>query len=486
MSTLYEYKEKLHGKLYIDEKVIGSCVPFTSERRVFVVTCHHVVFNDESKASEKIDNIILKVNGQSFFSPTVISDANESSQSDVLILEFSKGESQIDFASITLHMGIDIGLLKQYKSEIITSHPNEDSIARVPLCDDLRANGVHYIEGSVAKDAFHHMNKGRGGAQEYSGISGSGIFTLNENGITLVGILGKLPRNSIEQPIVLSRLDSVEQYIPKNIIFQTDEAMPTAELKDVCFVHYTPRSEKYYCTRECDKEFSDNVLGNISIWLHGSSGTGKTALVARNLSSQDVKHIACDLEPITIRSCDDIFQGIVDDITQYVDESSPPAKFDVKSMCQFLIDCNLDDNTVVTIDEMSCSSPEIIEEFCKSIINLVRRYQKQQHTKKIVFVVSSIFHPKKHGCNLGKLMESFDFVCTEEWDSSIERLFDIQNTALGSKICSEGKKVLLDNCDSLPRLLTMLVHKVYRKGEFSIECISDTTARVIREYSEYE
>ncbi len=91
----------------------------------------------------------------------------------------------------------------------------------------------------------------------------------------------------------------------------------------------------------------------------------------------------------------------------------------------------------------------------------------------------------QHGCHPGKLMESFQFVCSTDWTGDIEKLFDIQNTALGNMICKEGKHVILESCKYLPRLLTLIVQRVYRNKNFSIESVASVTERVNKEYQEY-
>ncbi|MBB1466728.1 ATP-binding protein [Vibrio sp. SG41-7] len=289
----------------------------------------------------------------------------------------------------------------------------------------------------------------------------------------------------------MKRIDSVKDYFPESqplskLIAPVVEILPVAQIKNVCFVNYTESSKDYYCDRPCDTEFNANIADNMSIWLHGESGTGKTALVARNLSLANVKHLSCSLEPVTIDSCESIFRGLIEDIAEYVKINDIPKELSIKNMSNFLLNCQFDDNTVITIDEMSCSNSAIIEEFCQKIMRLVSYYQKSEPSKNIVFVISSIFHPKQHGCHPGKLMESFQFVCSTDWGGDIEKLFEIQNTALGNMICEEGKCIMLKSCKNLPRLLTLIMQRVYRGKNFSIESVTSVTERVNREYQEYE
>lgn len=495
LSINFDNLESLHGKIYDDRLCIGTCVPFISQGKIYGLTCHHVFFDKNStEYNKELNNINIEIGVLTYSLVEIITEHNSSKCSDVIVLELrcNTEEELSKFPNLVLLNQVDEKDIKNKNHAIVVSHPRESAIVEVEVNKHFKSADTHSIESSVEKGTFFNLSKSRGGAKEFAGISGSGLFISIEGNLYLVGLLSKLPESSIIEKIVVKRLDSLRSIFPESQQFSNTIAPSSfvkkqeiPQLKDVCFVHYTERSHEFYCERECDSEFNANINESMSIWLHGESGTGKTALVSRNLAQQDVKHIACDLEPITIDSCESIFRGMVDDITQYVDNINPPEQLDVKSICQFLIDCQLDDNTVVTIDEMSCSNALIIEEFCKKIISLVRRYQKLEENKNIIFVVSSIFHPIQHGCNRGKLIESFDFVCSGSWDGDIEKLFNIQNTALGGKICQDGKNIILESCSNIPRLLTKLVQKVYRSKEFSIKSVTDITERVISEYKEY-
>ncbi|HHC7143921.1 ATP-binding protein [Vibrio parahaemolyticus] len=496
MSVLYNNQEKLHGKIYQHGKCIGSCVPFISQERVFAITCHHVLFEENGTADQlSLENLTITVNSKNYPLLQIVTAHDVSSESDVLLVElFIASTDELEgFADIILSTGVDAERILQQNHGLIVCHPNEKQIAKVLLDSQARDCGQFNIESTVKKGTFYNLGKARGGAKEYAGISGSGLFMANGKKTYLLALLAKLPDGSITETVILKRLDSIATMFAESQLFLdiVDSASeppgkPETPLKDVCFVNYTERSKDYYCHRDCDAEFNANLDDSMNTWLHGESGTGKTALVARNIMQRNVNHIACDLEPITIDSCDSIFRGMIDDITKFIDIDETPDSLDVKSISQFLQKCQFKDNTVITIDEMSCSCPDIIDQFCQKTMNLVRQYQKLEPEKNIIFVISSIFDPKNHGCNRGKLMESFELICSNDWSNDIENLLDIQNDALGNMICENGKHVILQNCDNLPRLLTKMVQKIYRSKDFSLESINLVVERVISEYKEHE
>ena len=496
MSIIYENQEKLHGKVFYNEKCIGSCVPYISQGHVFALTCHHVFFEKNNKAEELIlANIKIKVNSRDYPALKVITEHSASLKSDILIIDLGtfRQDDLTLFADVILSTEVDTDGIRQQEHAIIVCPPNENHISYVKLAPHVRSIGDFNIESSVPKGTFFNQSKTRGGAKEYAGISGSGLFMSINSKIYLLGLLAELPNNSITEPVVIKRLDSLKAHFNESQSFSEITKSSSKQsiklpalLKNVCFVNFTERSKNYYHERACDKDFITNIEHGLNTWLHGGSGTGKTALIARNMNTSNINHIACDLEPVTIDSCDSILRGMLDDISMYFDSIEVPKTLDVRSICNYLQTCELQSNTIITIDEMSCSCPIIIDEFCQKIMSLVRQYQKVESNKNIVFVISSIFHPKEHGCNPGKLMQSFEIISSNNWATDIEKLYELQNMALGNMICSGGKLLILDNCRSLPRLLTKLVQQIYRSGQFSVESVNNIVEKVINEYKEYE
>ncbi|ELI0637186.1 ATP-binding protein [Vibrio harveyi] len=496
MSVLYNNKEKLHGKIYQYEKCIGSCVPFVHQERAYAITCHHVLFGGKETTDQlALENLTVTINSINYPLLRIVTAHEVSSKCDVLIVELtvSSSDKLKGFVDIVLSTKVDAEHILKHNHGLIVCHPNENQIAKVLLNSQARDCGEYDIESTVEKGTFYNLGKARGGAKEYAGISGSGLFMSIGEKTYLLALLSKLPDGSITETVVLKRLDSIATMFGESKLFfdiveltREPTGKAKAPLKDVCFVNYTERSKDYYYPRSCDSEFNANLDDSMNTWLHGESGSGKTALVARNLMQRNVHHIACDLEPITIDSCDSIFRGMIDDITQFTDIDETPDNLDVKSISQFLQKCQFKDNTVITIDEMSCTRPDIIEQFCQKAMLLVRHYQKLEPDKNIVFVISSIFDPKVHGCHRGKLIESFDIICSNNWSNDIENLLDVQNDALGNMICENGKQIILKNCDNLPRLLTKMVQRVYRSKDFSVESITLVVERVISEYKEHE
>jgi len=491
--TLFENREKLHGKIYSDGVCLGSCVPFRHLNRVFVLTCFHVfskLWQDAKAANfQEITVVILK---HEFRKLELCSEFHSSSVSDILALELLDHETFDESALLDFNfiVGLNTNDVRDKKLSLVTCHPREHQIASVALDSSVEVSSQNEISGTVPKGTFFNSARGRGGALEYAGVSGSGLFIEFNSEIHLIGLLSKIPVSSINEYVSSKCLDSLKESALSSkccsLSPNEEKPPPLGLLRDVCFLHYTDRSYQYYYERHCDSTFNNALASYENIWVYGSSGTGKTALIARNIKSQDAKHIACDLEPIVIKSIQCIFQGIVDEIAANISNVSPPSVQNVNNLRIFLQQCNLPPNTIISIDEMSCDNAEIIAEFCHQVVSLVRQYQKLSIEKSLTFVVSSIFHPGKHVSNKGKFLQSFETISTDQWDGHIEELFNLQNEALGNKICDSGKQVVLQNCECQPRLLSRLVEKIYKSGQFCNQSITKLVLLAKQEHSEYE
>lgn len=488
MSGLKANRHKLHGKICRDGKVIGSGVPFISNDMYCVVTCHHVLYEEhhtETDSSTGVQDITFKVNSTEFNATRIVTEFNESKASDVLIIQLDSINEPVLHDALHLANQVEVDNLSNYQPEIVTSHPDELTIANVALAGHIVTCQEGNIESSVEKNSFFNETKGRGGAKEYKGVSGSGLFIEVDGQIILVGLLAKLPICSIEEQVVIKRLDSVHKYIPDSLSFQEIVApLAPVDITDVCFLNYTEASRRYYYVRNRDKHFQKSVSGVRNTWLYGDSGTGKTAMVLRNLQELDIDHIYCDLQPVTIKSSDSIFRAVIEEVASKQEIYDTPDNLDIKSMSQFLIDCHFRSKLVIIIDEMSCSSDSIIEDFCQNVLTLVSYYQKQSGQKNITFVISSIFNPKEQKCDIKKSVRSFTFICSTGWAEHIEGLFDLQNLALGSRICDRGREIVLSRCNENPRILSNIVEDVYNSEEFTPKSISETTKRVVEKYSE--
>ncbi len=102
------------------------------------------------------------------------------------------------------------------------------------------------------------------------------------------------------------KIDEIHKaVIPKKSIIPV-EVNP----KNILFNNYSIKNEPFYLERKVDKEFM-NVISINNIWLYGKSGSGKTALVNRNLLCNNIEYCFCDLSPINVNSSNDVLEEIL-------------------------------------------------------------------------------------------------------------------------------------------------------------------------------
>lgn len=496
MNIITSHADMLNGAIYLNDEYLGSCIPFRYRQKdwYLAVTCAHVIFGDNfTKKIDDINNLIVKTNGYQFTVCEIISNEDIAKKSDVILLRITTNEVVPDnqFIELNVCSNIDENILS-YEHALIISSKKDRIVSSVNLKAFNKHIDSYSYEAEVDKLIFFDINNGIYGAKAFKGVSGSGLFITKNNTIFLAGLLSQIPTSAISAPIRLQKVDLIIDSLPE---FDENNALslmsppkdkPDANLKEVCFNNFTMKSNDFYLTRECDNIFNYNIKNGLNIWVHGISGTGKTAILMRNLMLSGTKYIYCDLEPVVINNARDIWQGVVDDISFKQDIDYDSDIKDVRALCQYLLKCELEANTVLIIDEMSCDDINIIDEFCNSAVKLVQYYTKQSNQKNIIFIVSSIFSPHKHKCNKGKFFESFEILCSNDWVGEIDKLFDIQNSALGDRICYNGKKIILENCHNLPRLLTKTMARIYRVKKFDIESIAVISKNITEEYKMYD
>ncbi|MCD9548769.1 AAA family ATPase [Photobacterium carnosum] len=494
MSIISEKSDYLIGGLYLNDEYLGSCIPFLSNKNFYIITCGHVIYGDNfDKSTKPTDRIEIITTKYKYKCLSILTDIDFAKKNDISIITIDKSSTDFDINNF-----IELNICSEINNEILNYehglvlHPVKDETTSTIKLSNFNKDleDISY-QVDVDKSIFHNLYNGTYGAKEFKGVSGSGLFVSHNNMIFIAGILSSIPKNKLTCPLILQKPDSISSILSDIGVFNFSQIRDLSYIKsqsllplpkNVFFIDYTIKSKDYYKERSCDLEFSDNLSFDQNTWIYGRSGTGKTALLKRNLINLNCDYIYCDLSPVSIISKDNLWQGIVEDIGSYLDVQYDENDLTVKSLYNFLSKCKLTNNTVIAIDEMSCNDPTIIREFCNEIINLVRYYSKKEPDKVVIFVISSIFSPKNQNFDKGKVLESFEFVCSDNWESSIGDLFDIQNKALNIGICSLGKQEIISICDNVPRLLTLLMKKINQKQCNEISSIKTVIEKVMADY----
>jgi hypothetical protein len=494
VSLILDNRERLVGKIYKGEEYLGSCIPCTIKGVPYVITCGHVIYGDNfDKVVNESDTFDIKTTSSIFRSLSIITTFEKSKASDVIVLKLDSSADDFDIESlIELKLCTSVDeLIIPFKPHLVLVPELEGIVSAILIKTFLDSPDDCTYRVEVKKDTFHNIGKGTCDAKEYKGVSGSGIFISYQDNIYLSGVLSQIPKSSVSRPLVFQRPELLQHsfafesyYTIGTTVTIENPLVPLPHSDLVFFTNYTMKSKDFYNERECDREFNECIARSENIWLYGESGVGKTALINRNLLIGNYNSIICDFEAVTILVIEDIWQTLVDAISQSLGIASFAGTLNVKAISDYLTNANLENSTIIVIDEMSCDDSSVITRFCNDTLGLVRTYSKNNENKKIAFIISSIFSPKKYPINIPKLIQSFELLCANEWGRSLEDLFDIQNNALNIGICSDGKKLIIELCDNSPRVLTRVVMKVHRNGAFDMDSILKISQKTILEYNE--
>jgi hypothetical protein len=226
----------------------------------------------------------------------------------------------------------------------------------------------------------------------------------------------------------------------------------------VLFNNYNNEVEDYYAERTQDITFNETLLIN-NIWLSGESGKGKTALINRNLSKSCIEYIYCDLSPITIIHENDILEEIICTLEENFNlERDSKEKNLIKNIVKLLINAKKE-NIVIVIDELSCNDYNLLEKIATSFLSLVTHYNSKNSNTDLKFIVSTKIKPEKLIKDKSKASEYFQYICCDNWDVYLERLFDTLVNALNLELSVKDKEFILKGANKSPRILKNIIRK---------------------------
>ncbi len=271
------------------------------------------------------------------------------------------------------------------------------------------------------------------------------------------------------------KLDEIHKKLVPKPISLPKEVKPNT----VLFNNYTEKSEPYYLERESDNQFKESLEIN-NIWLFGLSGTGKTALINRNLIQKNIEYCYCDLSPITITQPDDVLDEILVTIEdKFSLERNPDEPNILKQISQILCKEGAN-NTVIVIDELSVSDEIILKKIADNFIQLVTYYSNQSDNDVLKFVVSTISHPKSIIKNRSKASGHFQYLCCDSWNDYSTQLFDILAKALNLEL-EHSKSSIIEASKNSPRVLKNIFKKIVIYQDSSKDSVAKAIKLTIQE-----
>lgn len=305
-------------------------------------------------------------------------------------------------------------------------------------------------------------------------------FISLKNGSELIELLKKHELyNLIFEIDNAKKIDDIHKaLIPKKLELPKD-----VNPQIVLFNNYSTKSEIYYLERNIDSQFINSLNLN-NLWVFGNSGFGKTALLNRNLTKNDIEYCYCDLSPISIKNSNDVLEEILCRIEDKFDvERNNSEKNIIKQITQIL--CNVGAKKItIVIDELSVNENSILRDIANDLLNLVTHFCNKSEQEDMKFVVSTISNPKDIIENKSKATEHFQYLNCDDWSNDIDKLFEILNVSLDLNFSVEIKSKILTASQNSPRILKSIFRKILSMTDLSNETIEKaikiTTSELVK------
>jgi hypothetical protein len=247
----------------------------------------------------------------------------------------------------------------------------------------------------------------------------------------------------------------------------------------ILFNNYSKKCEPFYLERTLDIEFISHLQYN-NLWIYGNSGLGKTALINRNLTNNNIEYCYCDLSPITITCSDDVLDEILFKIEEkFSIERNNEEKNKIKQIVQILcISCKKE--IVIVIDELSISDNTLFKKTSNDLISLVTFFSNSFEAGTLKFIISTINDPKSMIENKSKASSHFQYLNCNGW-SDIDKLFDILNQSLNLNLSNELKIDIINHSEQSPRTLKSIFRKIISLNSSSSDTVKSAITLTISE-----
>lgn len=249
--------------------------------------------------------------------------------------------------------------------------------------------------------------------------------------------------------------------------------------KLVLFNNYSKKSESYYLGRVCDNDFI-NHLELSNVWIFGKSGAGKTALVNRNLIQQDIIYYFCDLSPVSIEKSNDVLEEILSTLEDELGVYRQANQANIIKQISNMLCKVPTPKIVIVIDELSIPSKSIVTDVVNDLTRLVTHFTNKSDNDSLKFVISTIDEPSNFLINKSKASAFFEYICCDDWNNTIECLYDVISSALDIHL-PNSRKDILDNCQNSPRILKNIFRKIVLSEDKSEQTVLGLIEKTLKE-----
>ncbi len=312
------------------------------------------------------------------------------------------------------------------------------------------------------------------------GWSGSGLFKVDNQKLYLIGILVSLTdKDHTYKTIHCIPIDICYELIRENDLGEF-KINVNKDAKVVLFNNYREECEEYYCERDEDKIFISHLQVN-NIWIFGKSGKGKTTLINRNLLHNKIEYLFCDMSPITIKSENDVLEDILSTIEDKFDITRNPNQKNIIKSIVSLLNSLENKQIVIVIDEMSIADQTVLKEVASSFLMLVTHYVNKREDRDLKFVVSTIVEPKDLLINAAKATDYFQYICCDDWDDYMNKLFDSLVLVLELSVGEDDCNFIIEQSNKSPRVLKNILRKMVVCGNLNSANIKEIVQITLEE-----
>ena len=208
---------------------------------------------------------------------------------------------------------------------------------------------------------------------------------------------------------------------------------------------------------------------------------GKTALVHRNLIQQGTTYYYyCDLSPISIKASNDVLEEILSTLEDKLDISRQVNQLNLIKQISSIL-CGISTSKIViVIDELSISSKIIAADVVNDLTSLVTHFTNKSDDDSLKFVISTIDEPSNFFVNKSKASEFFEYICCDNWTTSIDSLYDVISHALSVEL-PDSKRHILDGCQNSPRILKNIFRKIVLSEDRSEQAVIELIEKTLNE-----
>lgn len=251
-----------------------------------------------------------------------------------------------------------------------------------------------------------------------------------------------------------SKIDAIYKAVVPHKI----ESQEGADPRTVLFNNYSKKNESFYQVREIDIDFINSLKVN-NIWIFGNSGKGKTVLINRNLSINDIEYCFCDMSPITITGIEEILEEIVIKAEdKFGLNRNETINNKIKQISNILSLANKNE-VIIVIDELAVTDKNILKQIITTLHQLVVHYSNSNPEGNLKFIISTLFNPHTILSN-NKASDYFQYLDCNDWNSDLANLFDILNKSLNLNLEYNDKINIISNCEGSPRILKSIIRKI--------------------------